>query len=84
MFTWRGRALVVIVAIWGLTSQATARDCVVTDDGDLAPGDLAPGEPTAGTTLRSESVYTVLRARPGVRPQNPENAGVHTNSEHAV
>ena len=73
MFTWRGGALVhvVVVAVWGLTSQATARDCVVTDDGDLAPG-----EPTAGATLRSESVYTILRAGPSA--QNPgKDRGSH-------
>ena len=67
MFAWRGAALVVGV-VWVLTLQATARDCVVTDDGDLAPG-----EPTVGTTLRSESLYTVnvLRASP-LPPKSPK------------
>lgn len=66
MFAWRGGAALGVV--WVLTSQATARDCVVTDDGDLAPD-----EPTAGTTLRSEFVYTVNVLRAG--PQIPKRTG---------
>ena len=51
MFTLRRTTALLTTALLilgGLTSNATARDCVVTDSGDPPPG-----EPTAGTTLRS-------------------------------
>ena len=66
MFTLRRTTTLLksaLLILGGLTSNATALDCVVTDSGDPPPG-----EPTAGTTLRSVPSQLRHLSTPHPRP----------------